>query len=162
MSDTKKVEIGAHVFFVGRLPVTAAQDLLADLLQKVGPALATLVERFRVVEIVSTLQAGRPLSEALGGMDFSGFAPAVEKLVQAMGKKELRQIQAQALAATTCATMGGKRVWEGQAPLVDAMGMTPRQLLALTWEALDWNLGDFFNGPSESGGTSPGRAVSKE
>lgn len=148
-SATKKVELGGHTFFITRLPLSLGQDLLTEILQGVGPALGTLMERFKLGAILEARAAGRPISEVLGAVDLSGLGEAVKKLVSALGKKELRSITEQVLAATTCATAGGKRVWEkGAPPLLDALGLTVRQGLELTWAAIVWNYSDFFSGPS--------------
>lgn len=149
--QTKEVEIGGHKFFINRLPATAALDLLTELLQGVGPAMGALVEKVNLKEIMASRSAGKPMAEALAALDLTGFSEVVRKFVMALGRKELRSIASQALAATVCATQGGKRVWEGQAPLVDALNLTARETLELIWAAVDWNFGDFFRGPSASG-----------
>ena len=148
--QTKEVEIGGHKFFINRLPATAALDLLSELLQGVGPAMGALAEKVNLKELMSAKAVGKPMSEALAALELNGFSDVVRKFVTALGRKELRSIASQALAATVCATQGGKRVWEGQAPLVDALNLTARETLELIWTALRWNFEDFFPGPSAS------------
>lgn len=149
--QTTELDLGGHKFFITRLPATAGQDLLVELLQGVGPALGSLVEKIRLSELLAARAQGKAMADVIATIDLTGFGEVVRKFVMAMGKKEWRSIASQALATTACATMGGKRVWEGQAPLVDALNLTVRQLNELVWAALAWNFADFFSGPSASG-----------
>lgn len=147
---TKELELGGHKFFINRLPATAALDLLSELLQGVGPPLGALVEKVNLAHVLAARAAGKPIAEALASVDLTGFSEVVRKFVMALGRKELRSIAAQSLAATVCATQGGKLVWEPKAPLVDALNLTARQTLELIWAALEWNFADFWSGPSAS------------